>query len=63
MYKRQDESNTGQQAAATCKMNIASIRGDYNMTHVVLPDVDGDDWNDILLSEDQERMMNIVRPI
>jgi len=58
-----DVSNTGQQAAATCKMNIASLRGDYNQTHVVLPDEDGLDWNDILTLGDNERMMNIIRPV
>lgn len=58
-----DESNTGQKAAAACKMNIGSATGSYDRAYVVLPDTEGQDWNDILLSGDTSRMMSIVKPV
>lgn len=58
-----DVSMTGQKAAAACMINIGRHLSNPNMVYTALPSVAGQDWNDILLSGDEEQMMRIVRPV
>ena len=44
-------------------MNIGSATGGYDRAYVVLPDTEGQDWADILMSGDTHRMMSIAKPI
>ena len=58
-----DESGAGQKAGSQCAINIGMSSGDYTKSKLVLPPNCGEDWNDILISGDESKFINLVRPV